>query len=166
MCSLCPLVRLWASDPPAAPMKAAVFAKFRVQPVQNSGGFSLLEVIIACSLVAILLAMAIPSYRQYIMRTHRAEAIEQLLSAVACQQRIYSAEFSFDTRRCLPDVPDGNYEFRFEPDGAAGVTAFTVFAEPAAAQQADRCGSLSLDHTGLRTADGDAGRLNACWQSR
>jgi type IV pilus assembly protein PilE len=121
---------------------------------------------IVCSLIAVLTAMAIPSYRQYVMRTHRADAIEKLLAAAACQQRLYANEFSFDTHRCLPNGAAEKYTFRYEPEGTSGAVAFTVIAEPNAAQAADVCGSLSLAHTGLRMISADSERLNACWQSR
>jgi len=132
----------------------------------RSRGFTLLEVMIVCSLIAVLAAMAIPSYRQYVMRIHRADAIEKLLTAAACQQRLYASEFSFDTHRCLPNGADEKYTFRYEPEATSGAVAFTVIAEPKAAQAADVCGSLSLTHTGLRMIGANSERLNACWQSR
>ena len=129
-------------------------------------GFTLLEIMIVCSLVALLMALAIPSYQQYILRTHRTAAIEQLLAAVACQQQLYASVFSFDSNQCLPESKDGRYAYRYEPEGAAGLTAFRIVAEPVAAQSSDKCGNLSLDHRGQKLAEGSPERQQACWQSR
>ena len=131
-----------------------------------SAAFSLLEMMIVCALVAVLLSLAVPAYRYYLMRVYRSEAIESLLAAAACQERIYANEFNYDTRRCLPDNGGKNYSFRFEPSATPTSGTFTIIAEPLEIQSGDPCGRISLDQSGTRGIGGPAGRLRQCWEGR
>lgn len=131
-----------------------------------SRAFTILELMIACSVVAILLTLAIPGYQGHVLRSYRSAAIEALLAAAACQERIYASEFSYDTRRCVVQDDNGKYELRFEPPEMAALTGFTVLADPVEAQRGDPCGSLSLDQSGVRGISGEASRLRKCWEGR
>jgi len=129
----------------------------RPGPAQR--GFGLLELMIAMLLVAVLLAFAIPSYRQYVSRAHRAEAVRTLLAVAECQERIHAETGYYDTTRCLSDLDNRHYTFRVEPADEPASLAFTVLAIP---RQPDRCGSLALDQAGTRSASGGAD----CWGGR
>lgn len=128
--------------------------------------FTILELMIVCCLVAILLTLAIPVYQGYVLRSYRSAAIEALLAAAACQERINASEYSYDTRRCLVQDSNGKYELRFEPPEMEALTAFTVLAEPVEVQRGDPCGNLSLDQSGVRGISGAADRLRKCWEGR
>jgi type IV pilus assembly protein PilE len=128
--------------------------------------FTLLELMIVCSLAAILLALAVPGYHHYLQRAHRSAAIEVLLAAAACQERIYASEFSYDTNRCLANNQEQKYRFRFEPAARAASNQFSVIAEPLEAQRGDRCGRLTLDQSGTRGISGPRGELRSCWAGR
>jgi len=143
----------------------------------NKPGFTLLELMIVCALAAILLMLAVPGYQGYVMRSHRSMAIEQLLAAAACQERIYARQFSYDTSKCLEsgeesvedpgeDPGEDNYAFRYEPPAVSGSTGFVIVAEPLAAQRADPCGSLILDQSGERSISGPQSRVRFCWEGR
>ena len=126
----------------------------------------MLELMLVCSLLAILLLFAIPGYQAYVMRSYRSAAIEALLAAAACQERIYASEFEYDTHRCRVQVSDRKYELHFEPADTGQLDHFTVTAIPAEAQRGDPCGNLILDHTGARGISGPANRLQKCWEGR
>lgn len=129
-------------------------------------GFSLLELMLVLLLVTVLVAMAVPSYQQYRLRVNRATAIEALLAVASCQHGIYARDFHFDTRRCLPESPDGHYHFQMDPDDTASTTVFTVIAIPQAAQQLDRCQELRLDQSGWRSITGPQELQRKCWEGR
>jgi type IV pilus assembly protein PilE len=130
-------------------------------------GYTLLELMIVCALMAIMLTFAIPSYQSYVQRAHRGTAIEVLLGAAACQERIYARDFSYDTNRCLPRAEkDDKYAFGFEPENVATASLFSVNAEPLGAQAGDPCGSLMLDQSGARSITGPVERLRKCWEGR
>jgi len=130
-------------------------------------GFTLLELMIVCALVAIVLAFAIPAYQSYVQRAYRGTAVEALLSAAACQERIHAHDFNYDTNRCLPPPnKDDKYGFEFEPAHQAGVDSYTAIAQPLGAQSADACGSMSLDQNGNRSISGPQDQLRRCWEGR
>jgi len=133
--------------------------------VSGRSGWSLLELMIATALIGLLLAIAVPGYQQYLLRAHRVSAIELLLSAAHCQERIRAAELRYDTARCLPSDPSGRYQFQFL-DGTPASMGFTLLAEPLSAQRDDPCGGLSLDQSGWRDISGPAERLRRCWETR
>jgi type IV pilus assembly protein PilE len=134
--------------------------------VQRCHAFTLLEMMIVCSLIAVLLSLSIPSYQQYLLRAHRSAAIEALLTAAACQERIYASEFNYDTRRCLSPGNQAFYQVRFQPAESAATNGFVVIADPVQAQAEDLCGSLSLDQSGSRGISGPAERMRRCWEGR
>jgi type IV pilus assembly protein PilE len=144
--------------------------EFRSTPdrdaMHNYRAFTLLELMIVCSLVAILLALATPAYHHYLLRAHRSTAIETLLAAAACQERIYAGEFNYDTNRCLAHGDEEKYQVRFEPAATAAASTFIVMAEPVAAQRNDPCGTLSLDQSGTRGISGPVESLRKCWEGR
>ena len=52
-------------------------------------GFTLIELMIVIVVVAVLAAIAMPSYRQYVLRTHRTEAKRTLLNVAVAQEKFY-----------------------------------------------------------------------------
>ena len=64
-------------------------------------GFTLLEVVVVMAVVAILAAVAIPNYSEYIMRSHRSEA-QSFISDVASRQ----SQFFLDRRSYAATVAD------------------------------------------------------------
>jgi type IV pilus assembly protein PilE len=150
-------------------------ASAKVNPASVSGGnslrcsgvgFSLIELVIVCGLVAILLSIAMPNYRSYVQRAYRSSAIELLIGAVTCQQRIYLSELSYDTGRCLPNEHEQRYRLRYVPAETTELSGYTVIAEPVGDQRTDGCGSLSLNHSGVRGISGPATQLRPCWEGR
>ena len=128
-------------------------------------GFTLLELVAVVAIVAILLSIALPSYQSVMLRVHRSEAIVELMNIAACQERIYAANGSFDTSRCINEGID-HYSFRIDPAGTVSSLAFTAWAVPSGKQVHDDCGSLALDQTGFRQASGNNAKVEQCWQIR
>ena len=126
--------------------------------------FTLLEVVIALALIGTLLTIAIPSYQQYVQRTHRADAIRLILAAADCQNRIKAQTGFFDTTRCAPDPDDARYQFSFQPARQALAEHYTVIA--ISLGEDDPCGALSLDHTGSRSISNPDGSVSKCWGGR
>jgi type IV pilus assembly protein PilE len=128
--------------------------------------FTLLELLIVCAVGAILLTYAVPAYQAYVQRVYRGLAIEALLASAACQERYFARAYSYNTQRCLP-LPDGQrYDFSFVPEDTASAATFVVQATPMDSQAQDICGTLGLDHSGMRTISGPAGNLRKCWEGR
>jgi len=129
-------------------------------------GFTLLELMLVLLLITTLVAMAVPSYQQFVQRSHRVSAIESMLATASCQQNIYAVRFRYDTRSCIPENSAGHYRFRMEPEEAASTTVFTVIATPHGTQKQDACGELSLDQSGWRSIGGAEELQRKCWEGR
>lgn len=112
------------------------------------------------ALLAVLLALAAPSYQRYVMRAHRATAIASLLRTAQCQETWRAQTGAYDPSRCLP-AAQARYAFAYADD--TGAAAWTAKAQPLAAQSGDPCGTLELAHDGSRRAGDDEWR---CWTGR
>lgn len=133
---------------------------------RSGPGFTMLELVTALALVAILMALAVPGYQRYLQRSERAEAVRALLAAAACQERVRAQGGYYDTSRCVDGAMTAAYAVRIEPPDDDSSLAFTLTAEPLRPRAGDPCGSLSLDQAGTRGISGDAGELAACWGGR
>lgn len=126
--------------------------------------FTLLELVTVIAILGILLGIALPSYRSYMLRVNRTEAVSALLEVAECQERVFASHGRFDTTRCLPDDLD-HYAIRMVPADETAVLAYTAWADPAGAQGRDPCGSLGLDQTGLRQVTGERADAGKCWRA-
>ncbi len=117
-------------------------------------GITLIELMIVMVIVAILGSIAVPSYRDYVLRSNRMEAINQLLETAACQERIYIKFNEYDDSRCdlaggNITTPNGKYVVAMTETNAA--QGFSLTAAPQGGQTSDSCGSLSLTDAGVRS---------------
>jgi len=128
-------------------------------------GMTLIELVIVMAVMGILIATAVPSYRSYMLRVHRSEAIRILLQAAMCQERIYASNGNYDTNQCYPATEYQQYQLSYSPAESQSGTYLAV-ATPAGAQLADPCGSLSLDQNGARDISGENISTMKCWNGR
>lgn len=125
-------------------------------------GFTLIELLIVVAMVAILAAVALPSYREYIKKSYRSEAQSYLMTVAARQQ-----QFLVDTRAFTALSPDNIASQPSHVATAYAVTmvtvagpppTFTLTATPTGEQASEKCGTLTLDQTGTKTAG-----VTGCW---
>ena len=119
-------------------------------------GFTLIELIIALAILALILALALPSYENSIRKSHRSEAQTAMLGFANTAERIYSENASYATVS-LP--PNSNY-YTFSFPAAATATTFSIRATPTALQVKDKCGTMTLTNTGVKTSTGSEAN---CW---
>jgi type IV pilus assembly protein PilE len=137
--------------------------------VANRTGFTLIEVMVALVIVAIAASFAFASYRRFMLRGYRLEAIESLLTAAAEQEKFYLAHGRYsDTLadlRVPSTTPRHHYAMTIE---LADASVFRIVAVPASdsGQRDDKdCRQLSIDESGRRQAIDSAGSdsTRRCW---
>ena len=80
----------------------------------RASGFTLIELVIVVAVLAILMTLAVPNYRQYALRVQRGEAINMLLQAAMCQERVYARSGDYDTGSCLIDNKQNRYQISYQ----------------------------------------------------
>ena len=132
---------------------------------KKQGGFTLIEVMIVVAIVAILAAVALPSYNEYIRRGHRADARAGLLQAQQYLERAATATGNYPTTLSSSLTWSGDASKRYTIALSGTNAAFTLTATPTGAQVSDKCGNYTLTNTGLRGAKGvtSGDIVTECW---
>lgn len=124
---------------------------------RNSSGFTLIELLIVMTIVAILVTVAFPSYRAFIVRGHQAGAQEFLLDVLG-----RASQFRLDARAYPTDLGDAAGELDLAiPEGVSDYYTVTVTANNAATPPSfvvtatPRAGTVQADAATLAlSADG------------
>lgn len=136
-------------------------ASVRLVLAARPRGFSLIEVLVAVLVVAVLAAVALPSYQQSIRRSSREAAQAQLLELAGLQEKIFlnANAFSSDISSAYNGnasgglgattgrTADGRYTLSVSVSGAS----YTLTARPVSGTTQAGDGNLSIDSTGKRT---------------
>lgn len=147
-------------------------------------GFTLIEMLIVVVILAIITAIAYPSYQEQMRKSRRSECEGNLLSMSIALERRYSTSATYLDAGGAANLPNG-----FAPDPAAPADrsrsvcpadgsgpfyrvslavpadgqSFTLTAVPTGGQANDRCGTLTLNEKGQKGQA--AGRTVAeCWK--
>lgn len=135
-------------------------------------GFSLIELMIVVAIVAILAAIAVPSYTTYIAKTNRKAAEGCMAEYANYMERYYTTNLRYDQTAATPAVANSlpvmncsaqtSSSYNYTLVAAALTTStFTVQAAPvtnSAQAKRDTCGTLTLDQAGNRTPT-----TSGCW---
>lgn len=134
--------------------------------MRRQAGFNLLELMIVVIIIAILSAIAIPSYRKYVVRSHRVDAQRALLDLAGRQERFFYSNNAYTAT--LSDLAGtasmaGQYYSVSIP--SASSTDYTMTATAAGTQQRDdsQCQSMSIDRSGAQTSTGSVANDPKCW---
>lgn len=117
-------------------------------------GFTLIELMVACAIVATLAAVAYPSYLSHIRTSARASAKAQMMDIANREQQFLLANRSYAAK---PDVEASGYalpadvsaRYTYEIAVVSSPPAFTVTFTPYAGQASD--GPLTLASDGTKT---------------
>jgi type IV pilus assembly protein PilE len=119
-------------------------------------GFTLIELMITVAIVAILVSIAVPTYRQYVIRANRAAAKEAMMDIANRQQqfllahRSYADKSTFEaTGYTLPSQIGSHYTWEMGPiAGMASRPSFEITFTPIGSQSSD--GAITLDSQGRK----------------
>lgn len=137
--------------------------------MRNSNqGFSLLELMIAVTIVGLLAAIAYPFYQDSVRASRRAEAQGALIALGNAMERVFTQRNSYQIGGSAPGLGsgatdifpsqaplDGPRKFYDLSISAPTATSYTVRAQPIAGTSQAVDGMLELDHTGAKRWDED-----------
>jgi type IV pilus assembly protein PilE len=135
-----------------------------MKPAQRSRGFTLIEMMIVVVILAILAAIALPSYQKYVLRSHRAEGQALLSEAAARQERYFAQNNSYASSAAALNMTSYVAGLQYYGLAISNVSAstYTLTATATGSQARDsECLTLTLDQAGTRGATGTA---SSCWQ--
>lgn len=158
---------------------------------QTESGFTLIELVVAMVVIAVLAGIAIPNYTSYVNRSKRAAAKAVLVdsanqlernyttfgcynktSVAVCQSQASGSDFALGS---VVAPPDGraSYGITLAFGGATG-QQFTLSATPCGTLGTcpgggdgfvdAECGTLTLTQAGTRDITGGSSSVAVCWQ--
>lgn len=123
----------------------------------NQRGFTLIEMMITLAVLGIIVAIAVPSYKQYVIRNNRAAVQAEMLQIAALMERYKSQQLTYLGANNIVTLYGANgyprtgarlYTFNLQPS-PNGVT-WVLTALPEGTQLAAQDGALMLDNAGRR----------------
>ncbi|OBP14246.1 hypothetical protein A5320_15155 [Rheinheimera sp. SA_1] len=140
--------------------------------MRQQRGFSLMELMVAVTIIGIIVAVALPSYNSHMLNTRRTTATSCVVEMAQFMERVYTTnmDYSEDNAGVATELPASSCRNDLESFYTLSLVAtaqtFTLTATPINAQAKDTsCGILTLNQAGARTAagSGTAEKVRECW---
>ena len=140
---------------------------------RRTRGVTLMELLVVVAIIGIIAAVAVPTYRQYLIRTNRAEAKIALLQLQTAEEKFYMQNNTFTANLTdaqpaglglLNLTETGKYNIAVAL-GADGQTYVATATPAAGGGQTDdaACANFTITQRGTRGVSGPKG-VQACWR--
>ncbi len=142
--------------------------------LKKSSGFTLVELIVAMVIAAILAAVAIPAYSNYVRKARRTDAKTALLDMASLEERYFSVNNQYSSTSTdigyaawpvIVGSGSGDYSIAISnvtPAALGTPATFTLTATAINDQLKDTlCTTFTLTQSGLQTSSDTTN--NSCW---
>jgi type IV pilus assembly protein PilE len=136
--------------------------------LSSNAGFTLIELVITVAIVALLVAIAVPSYQESVRKSNRKAAAACLLEQAQFAERFYTTSLTYvgvpaPAGGCVTDLTP-RYTFGFV--GTPTATAYQLQATAVGPQLDDvKCLNLGINQAGAKTVSGsNSADPNQCWR--
>lgn len=134
----------------------------RMADTRAVAGFTLIELMIAIVIVAILATVAFPAYQDSVRSGRRADARNALMQLQIAQERYRGSHTAYADSIAKLSLKAGSEGDHYTLSVvSADSNSFIVLAEPKGAQAADDCGAFAINQNGPMTSGSYAGA--DCW---
>lgn len=117
-------------------------------------GFTLIELLIAMAVIAILAAIAYPSYQEHLKAGWRIDVQRQMMEQVNILERVYARNGVYPEVNAFTMPVNEHYQIGYASNG----TGYTLTATPSFSDLL--CGTMSLNQLGEKTA-----QSWSCWSN-
>jgi len=134
-------------------------------PAWRPKGFTLIELMIVVAVVAILAAIAFPSYNDSVRKSRRGQAKADIVEYAQMAERYHTIKNTYVDfalpAAWSPREAGATARYKLELVPTATQSAFTIKATALGDQAKDDCGDLGINQAGAKTNSKSA--LSKCW---
>ncbi len=130
-------------------------------------GFTLIELLMVITILGILSAIALPGYRNYVIKSTRSDGKAMLVTAAAAEEQFFQNNKTYTTDitgglLMSASSETGKYVLTIAACGTGIATCYSLTATPQGGQASDsKCLNLTLTSAGVKGASGTLG--SKCW---
>ena len=134
---------------------------FGIFDLNKQKAFTLIELMVTVAIVGILASIAYPTYQDSVMKSRRADAQGALLGYANTMERHFTVNNTYINAPTNPGT--AYYDITVSANPAVTASTYTLRAAPKGLQVNDKCGTLTLTHTGVKGFTGTGGSTALCW---
>lgn len=132
---------------------------------KRATGFTLIEIMVVVTIIAVLAAIAYPSYRESVAKGRRAQATADLGELAQALERHFTVNNTYANYVIAAPLNrsprQGDLYYNISFLGVPTRTTYSIRAVPAGAQASDKCGTYALTNAGAKSVS--ASTVAICW---